>query len=166
MSISINYTQKEIQTLFLPILRDKGTIFQKSKNIFARPGILGERIITTTSDGKETENIVTDKGSFIVKNQTDAAEEYIVTKAKFEERYKWLRPAENDYAEYRPMGKIIAIKLTRKLWGALDFPTIPIYFEAPWRAPMILKKYDYMVCPLDFSEVYRIARKEFWETYK
>ena len=31
---------------------------------------------------------------------------------------------------------------------------------------MIVKKGDFLVSPLDYSEVYRIANKEFFETYK
>ena len=31
---------------------------------------------------------------------------------------------------------------------------------------MIVKKDDFLVSPLDYSEIYRIANKEFFETYK
>ena len=31
---------------------------------------------------------------------------------------------------------------------------------------IIVKENDFIVCPLDYSEVYRIAKKEFFETYK
>ena len=40
------------------------------------------------------------------------------------------------------------------------------YFIAAWGEEMVTKKDDYLACPLDHSEVYRIARKEFFETYK
>jgi len=30
---------------------------------------------------------------------------------------------------------------------------------------MVVKKGDFLVSPLDYSEVYRIAKKEFFETY-
>ena len=31
---------------------------------------------------------------------------------------------------------------------------------------MIVKKDDYLVSPMEYNEVYRIANKEFFETYK
>ena len=37
---------------------------------------------------------------------------------------------------------------------------------ANWGEKMVVRKNDYLVSPLDNSEVYRIARKEFFETYK
>lgn len=166
MSKIISYTQKEIQSLLLPILREKGVLFQKNKNIFARKGIQGEQIITKTKDGVETINKVNDSSSFIVKNQTGAEEEYIVTGKKFKERYMLLKEATNGFWEYQSKGKVMAIKLTKKLWTFLQFPPQQLYFEASWGAAMVLKKHDYMVCPPDFSEIYRIARREFWQTYK
>jgi len=166
MSETIQYTQKQIQRLLLPLLKEKGRLYQKSKNVFARSGKKGERIITLTSDGKETENVVKDKTSFVVKNQTTAAEEYIVSGAKFQERYELIRAVDNGYQEYQSKGKVMAVKLTRKLWESLEFPSNQLYFEAPWGSAELLKKHDYMVCPLDYSEVYRIGRREFWETYQ
>ena len=37
---------------------------------------------------------------------------------------------------------------------------------APWGEKMIVKVGDYLVSPLNYSEVYRIAEKEFFETYR
>ncbi|MEM1121892.1 MAG: hypothetical protein AAGJ18_15680, partial [Bacteroidota bacterium] len=149
-----------------PLLKKKGKLYQKSKNIYARPAKMGEVIQTVTSDGLETENRVTKAGSFVVQNQTKAAEQYIVEPQIFQGKYEFLEEVEGDFALYRCIGKIKVLKLTRKLWERLDFAPQQIYFEAPWGQKMVLKLYDYMVCPLDYSEVYRIARKEFWETYQ
>ena len=160
------YAQKEIQELFIPLLKSKGKVFQKAKNIYARPAKKGELIITITKDGVETQNRVTKPNSFIVQNQTRAGEEYIVTGNNFNKKYTFLRAAKNGYAEYQSTGKIVVVKLTKSLWQQLEFPPKQLHFEAPWGEPMMLKLYDYMVTPLDYSEVYRIARREFWETYK
>lgn len=166
MSEKNQYTQQEMKALFFPLLKEKGQLHQKSKNIFARKGEKGECIVTKTSDGKETENSVKDDSSFVVKNQTDAGEEYIVTQQKFQEKYTLIGEGKGNYQEYQSKGKVQAIKLTRKLWNELKLSDKQFYFEPPWKGSMVAKLYDYIVCPPDFSEIYRIARKEFWETYK
>ncbi len=40
------------------------------------------------------------------------------------------------------------------------------YFEAEWGSKMIVKEKDFLACPVGGEEVYRIARKEFFETYQ
>jgi len=40
------------------------------------------------------------------------------------------------------------------------------YFEASWGTRMVVKENDYLVCPLTYNEIYRIAEKEFFETYQ
>lgn len=159
------YTQKNIQDLILPVLRKEGIRYKKNKNIFARRAHKGEQIITITKDGKETKNEVKDNSSFVVKNQTQAQESYIVLGDNFHQRYTLLRPVNDTFDEYKSKGEVIGIKLTKKRWSAFGFPNESSYFIAPWGEPMIFKKYDYLVSPLDFTEVYRVARKEFWETY-
>lgn len=166
MQKNVKYTQKEILKLLLPLIKSKGKLYQKNKKIWARSGIKGEKIKTITSDGKETENIVIDETSFIVQNQTEAKEAYIILGKKFEQKYTYYGEATADYKVYQATGKIKAIKLTKKTWQILNFPDQQFYFEPAWGGNMVVKLYDYLVSPLDFSEVYRIARKEFWETYK
>lgn len=162
-----NYlTQKEMLELLVPILKNKGKDYKKDKKIIARRGIKGEQIVTITSDGKETENTVSDDNSFIVQNQTDAKEEYIVLGENFEKKYDYLGEDVAGNKIYLAKGKIKAIKLTEALWKALDLPAKEFYYEPAWGGNMVVKLHDYLACPLDYSEVYRIARKEFWETYK
>ncbi len=159
-------TQKEMLQLLRPILKTKGKTYQKDKKIIARRGIKGEQIVTITSDGKETVNTVVDDNSFIVQNQTDAKEEYIVLGEKFEQKYDYLGGDTASNQLYLAKGKIKAVKLTSALWATLSFPAKQFYYEPAWGGNMVVKLYDYLACPLDYSEVYRIARKEFWETYK
>ena len=40
------------------------------------------------------------------------------------------------------------------------------YIITSWNEKMIVKKDDYLVSPMEYNEVYRIANKEFFETYK
>ena len=37
---------------------------------------------------------------------------------------------------------------------------------APWGERMVVKSGDYLVAPMNYSEVYRVAEKEFFETYR
>jgi len=163
---TIQFTQEQMQSLFFPLLKEKGQLYQKTKNVFARKGIKGEKIISITSKGVETENTVREVDSFVVKNQTTAKEEYIVLSADFHQRYTFLQPSQNGFDEYQSKGKVMALKLTRKLWVNLKLPDKAFYYEPTWKEKAIAMLYDYVVCPPDYSEIYRIGRKEFWETYK
>jgi len=58
---------------------------------------------------------------------------------------------------YEPTGKVLAL--------LYQGPTIE--FETSWGASMIMHEDDFLVCPDPrYNEVYRIARKEFFETYE
>ena len=159
----IAYSQVGIQQQVLPILRHQGRSYHKQRNVFARIARRAGQIETHTSDGKETVNRVR-RGGFIGRNQTGAGETYVLTPEKFQVRYEWLRPGKGGFDEYCPIGHIIAVELNRRTLEALgvsgDFT-----FVAPWGEPMIAKPGDFLASPPDFSEVYRIARKEFFETY-
>ncbi len=159
------FSQQEIQELLLPLLEKEGKRYQKNKNIFARPAQKGEWITTITSDGVETQNQVTNEDSYVVKNQTEAQESYIVEGSTFRKKYQALQIATSHFAEYQSIGQVMAIQLNKQRWTALGFPNTSAYLIASWGAPMIFKLNDYLVCPPDFSEVYRVAAKEFLETY-
>lgn len=158
------YSQTEILALLQPVLEHEGIVYQKKKNVFARPAKPGEVVQTKTGDGLETTNTA-GGNEFIVRNQTEAGEEYIVPAHKFEERYTLLDKADADWAEYQAKGQIVAIELTPERLAALHLPA-EFEFIAPWEDPMTAKTGDFMGGPKDFSEVYRLARKEFFETYK
>lgn len=159
-------SQEDMKVLFLPLLKDKGNIFVKKKNIWARSAEAGEIIITVTNDGLETSNIA-NEGDMLVRNQTDAKEIYVMSKESFEARYiktKKIGLVEAEFQEYTPVGKIHALCIDKQLLTKLNLDN-SFYFEAPWGSNMICKENDYLACPTDFSQVYRIARKEFFETY-
>ena len=158
------HTQTEIKTMFLPLLKNNGKVFKKFKKVYARKAKGGEKIDTITSDGKETTNIA-QPGDYIVKNQTNSEEVYILTKKKFKDRYIYLRRSKQGFSEYIPIGKICALELKPNVLKKNKLKK-RFYFEAPWGAKMVAKENDYLVCPPNFNEVYRIARKEFFETYQ
>jgi hypothetical protein len=39
-------------------------------------------------------------------------------------------------------------------------------FQAPWKESIVVKPGDYLVISLEKSEIYRVAKKEFLETYE
>ena len=86
ISASVVIPQKLLLEDMKPVLQ-KAKTYEKFKEIYARKAVPGEVIKTYTSDGYETQNTAGD-GDFIVKNTTDAKEMYILTKEKFEKRYK------------------------------------------------------------------------------
>ena len=148
----------------MPLIIEEGECYEKYRSIYARQTKAGEIISTITADGLETTNEAK-KGDFIVRNQTTAKESYILKPEKFKERYVLAEEEEGAFKKYRPIGKILALEMTKKRMEQLNWKD-EIHFEAPWGSPMILKTTDYLACPLDLSEVYRIARKEFFETYR
>ncbi|MEM1319822.1 MAG: hypothetical protein AAGG75_06165 [Bacteroidota bacterium] len=157
-------TQIEIQELILPLLKEKGQLYRKFKKVFARRAVDGERIDTITDDGLETTNTA-ESGDYIVTNQTGAEESYILTPKKFEARYEWLQSDASGRHLYQPKGQVMVLEMTTEQLHTLQLDN-PFYFIAPWGSEMIVKTDDFLVSPPDYSEVYRIARKEFFETYQ
>ncbi|MEL6866817.1 MAG: hypothetical protein AAFP19_20505 [Bacteroidota bacterium] len=158
------YTQEEMKTAMIPLLRANGQVYCKYKAIKARKAKEGERIKTITSDGLETINTAK-QGDYIIQNQTSAKENYIIGESKFNSRYLPLQPAEDDFHWYQPTGKVLAIEFTPTLIEQLKVDK-EFHFVASWGTEMVLKEHDFLVCPLDGSSVYRIGRQEFFETYQ
>ncbi|MBC2857138.1 hypothetical protein H3N56_11905 [Cetobacterium sp. 2A] len=148
-------SQKELIKMYEKELK-KSSVYEKFNPIYAREAVIGEQIKTITKDGLETINTAYE-GDYIVKNQTLAKEEYIVPKEKFEKRYTFIKNLDKNWNIYKPTGEIKAIKVETKE---------TFYIMAPWNEKMIVKSGDFLVSPLDYSEVYRIANHEFFETYK
>lgn len=155
-------SQKEVLAQLLPIMKKNGSCFQKFLKIKAKPADPGSWVITQTTDGIETKNQAK-PGDWLVENQTEAKEQYLVSEKSFEEKYSFLEKR-GEWGIYAPKGKILAVEFNEKL-GAKNLPK-QLVFEAPWGEKMRLRIGDYLVCPLDKSEIYRIAQKEFLETYQ
>lgn len=146
------------------MLKEKGLLYTKFQEIRARKAVEGEKVITRTTDGKETENIA-ESGDFLVENQTSARERYLISSNKFRDRYEKQFDAEDGWAVYKPLGKVRAIELTREILNKLGLQE-EFEIEAPWGSAEVVKENDFLVTPPDFTEVYRIARVEFLETYQ
>jgi hypothetical protein len=155
--------QQVFKNLLQPVFEAKAKWYKKQTNVFARPAKIGERVATVTSDGLETENIAK-QGDYIVRNTTKAKEKYIMSASKFNTRYEWIRKSNRGFDLYASKGKIRAIELTEAMLKALKLGN-EFYFEAPWGEKMVAKQGDFIAKPMDEDEVYRIARKEFFETY-
>lgn len=157
-------TQEEIKKIMIPLLKERGQLYAKFLPIIARKAGGGEKIETVTGDGLETVNKA-EEGEYIVQNQTKAGEQYVVGAKKFESRYQFLESLEGGWSRYQSTGKVWGIELTAALAQELNFK-FPFYFIASWDSKMVVKEADFLVCPLDFGSVYRIARHEFFETYR
>lgn len=159
----IQFTQEELLVRLVPVLKTAEN-YEKYKKINARKATAGEVIETVTSDGLETKNTA-QGGEYIVRNTTEANEMYIVKGEKFEKRYKYIEDLDDEWGIYKAMGVIKAVEVDKKLIKSMGTEE-EFFFMAPWGEKMVVKKGDYLVSPLDYSEVYRIAKKEFFETYR
>ena len=157
-------TQKEMKQLVFPMLQSKGKTYLKVKKIFARKAKLNEKITTWTSDGKETSNRAK-SGDYVIKSQTEAGEEYIIPGHKFKARYTFEKRSAGGLSEYKPSGRIQALEVNQRVLKKFKVKN-RFYFMAPWGSKMIVKEKDFLACPIGGNEIYRIARKEFFETYR
>jgi hypothetical protein len=146
-----------------PLMVTMGRHYKKTRHVLARRATRGEVIQTITDDGLETTNTV-ESDAFVVQNLTQSQEQYVLETAKFEQKYRFLDAKDEVWAEYAPLGEIHALELTDAVLEALNLPD-ECQFMASWGEPMMAKKGDFLVMPVDSEEVYRIARKEFFETY-
>ena len=154
-------TQKEMIETFIPILEKEGSKYNKKTIVLAKKAREGEKVYTYTSDGKETENTAK-KDDYRIKNLTDAGEEYLISEKKLDSRYVKYKDL-GIWSLYKATGGVLAIQFDSEK-HELSSPT---EFEASWGEKMVLKDGDYLASPLpDKNEVYRIAKKEFKETYE
>ncbi len=189
-----DFSQSQMLALFRPVLDTEGVVFEKKQNVFAKKAEVRQVVTTQTDDGPETVNTA-EVGDYLVKNQTAAGEMYVVKADKFAERYERLDAdssfvktstsvktladesadekegasaealAKEGFEEYRSIGRITAVELTPERCKALNLPPV-FHFKAPWKEDMVAKVGDFIACPPDDAQVYRIARKEFFETYE
>lgn len=149
-------TQKEAFKTFYPFLLQSGKVYQKFGLVHAIKMSEGIYVETWTADGLETTNI-SNTNDMLVKNlQTEWQEIYLVPEEKFYKRYIHFYNTDVG-AIFIPKGKIVAFVHQGE----------DTEFYAPWGKLMILKTGDYIASSYpELNEVYRIAAKEFHETYK
>lgn len=159
----VEFSQEEFLGRLKPALVEGGK-YEKYREINARKVETEEEIETITGDGLETKNHAK-PGDYIVRNTTEAREMYVVKSEKFEKRYIYKENLEGEWNIYTAKGEIKGVEVDTKLLKELGVSE-EFYFMAPWGEKMVVKKGDYLVSPTDYSEVYRIAKKEFFETYR
>lgn len=149
---------------FLPLMETLGKRFKKKSLIRAKKAELGTVVITKTSDGFETKNTA-EKGDWLVENQTSAKESYLIKAETFDKKYTLLHSLGNGWGCYQPKGEIFAMKVSSQDLENLGAKEI-LEFQAPWKESIVLKPGDFLVISLEKSEIYRVAQKEFAETYE
>ena len=150
----------------MPVIKAEMQRYEKFQAIHARPAIAGEVIVSVTSDGEEETINRAAAGSFVVRNLTTAREEYLVAGNKFADRYTYSKDVDRTWKEYLPKGEVVAIEITRRLTRQLEVGE-EFSIIAPWGTEQVAREGDMLVSPLpDLDEIYRIARKEFQQTYR
>ncbi len=157
-------SQDDILAHFLPLMEAHGKRFRKKSLIRAKKASPGLVVVTVTSDGIETKNTA-EKGDWLVENQTSVKESYLIKDETFKKKYILLHSLGEGWGCYRPIGEIYAYSVSEgdlRKFGAAGI----MEFQAPWKESIVVKVGDFLVAPTDKSEIYRVARKEFGETYE
>ena len=156
--------QAFVRKPLLSLLQERGKRYRKFQQIPARPAAAGEVVVSITSSGVETRNTAC-QGDFVVRNLTEAMEAYIVSGNKFSARYTLVAEEEDGWKRYQLRGEVFALEIKVEIIGLLG-RTSPFEIEAPWGEPQRVEPNDFLVTPPDCSEIYRIARQDFLQTYK
>ena len=160
----VQIKQSVLKDELLPRIRSQGKRYRKFREVLAKRASPGDRVVSITSDGRETENVAK-PGDWHVRNTTGAGEEYLIGKDKFAERYRHIEDVEDGWARYQPVGEVFAVEVDDGVLELLG-RSGTFYIEAPWGESQKVSKADELATPPAFDEVYRIARKEFGDTYK
>ncbi|MFT4012431.1 MAG: hypothetical protein QM682_03315 [Paracoccus sp. (in: a-proteobacteria)] len=136
---------------------------RKTKPVDARPAQPGEVIVTLIrGEGIETRSKPAQPGDQVVRNRCPQTgnEEYLVSAAKFPDRYEATSQAAGGWREYRPKGQEMGYFIIPQGEG-------PYTFAAPWGEEMVARAGDAIVgSPADPSDVYRIAAASFACSYE
>lgn len=157
--------QTDLMQRVLPLINDQGDRYKKFRQIHARPSRKGEVVVSVTADGEETTNAA-EEGDMLVKNLTEAKEEYLVNETKFGTLYTAVGPVDDEWTLYDPKGEVRAVEISRDITDMLDVGG-QFYIIASWGSEQLAREGDYFVAPLPgLDEIYRIARSEFGQTYR
>lgn len=122
--------------------------FEVSQNI--------QEVVTLIDGEVETTNIAR-IGDYIITGVS--GEKYVLTLEKFVKNYEveeFYHPELKGIAKVKPQPRFAA------QWHIEE----QLVFTAPWGEEMICNQGDYLVAAQDFSEVYRIEKSVFEQTYK
>lgn len=146
---------KEYLTDGLKSGRFQSNTYQKSGEITARVGKVGEEIVTIMANGlEETKNVVAadDNGNpgWVVTNST--GEQYIVFDSVFKKKYERIAGTDDRF---------------KPIWNPITAAQIDenICFNAPWGETQNLIAGGYLVFDKGFDDVYGIQEDEFNKTY-
>ncbi len=147
---------KEYLTEGLKSGKFQSKTYQKSGEITARVGKIGEEIVTIMANGlEETKNIITadENGNpgWVFTNST--GEQYIVTDSVFKKKYERIAGTEDKF---------------RPVWNPITATQIideNICFTASWGEIQNLVAGGYLVFNKNFDDVYGIQEDEFNKTY-
>lgn len=159
-------TQEEI----IAVLKDliiKAPVYKKFKEVYARRSVEGEKVETYIGGIKETQNVAK-SGDYVVKNMTDSEEEYILPSDKFQGRYEYKSRFDDTWDIYMATGKCRALLFDNEIKELIGKEK-EFKFIAAWGEEMICQEGDWLACPSaegEVKEIYRIAGKEFQDTYK
>lgn len=148
---------------FLPLLDKGGKRYKKKSLVRAKKAQPGQVVVTKTSDGNETKNTA-ESGDWLVENQTSSNEWYLVKAETFQKKYSLVHSLEKGWGSYQPKGEIFGLHIIKSHLDELGATDV-LEFQAPWKDTMIVKVGDMLVVPPEKDEIYRIAKKEFGETY-
>ncbi len=130
--------------------------YQKSGEITARIGIIGEEILTVMANGlQETKNtVIADENGrpgWVVTNPT--GEQYIVSYSVFQKKYERISGTKD---KFKPIwNPITAVQVDEN-----------VCFTAPWGEKQNLTAGGYLVFNECFDDVYGVQKEEFIKTYK
>lgn len=157
--------QSVLMQRILPLIEDKGERYRKCRQVHARPAKPGETVVTVTSAGRETRSRA-GENAWVVKNLTGARECYVVSQENFLRRYFFAGEVDGRWKRYQAMGEVLALAISPALCALLGVGK-RFSIMAPWGSEEVAEQGDMLVTPLpERGEVYRVARREFRETYR
>lgn len=165
--LDISIEQSELRDALAALLDELGQDYEKFQQVKARNAEAGEKVVSVVDAGRETVNYAKD-GDFVVENQTGAKELYIVSGMKFRERYEHAETLDDTWSLYKPVGRARGIQVNQRILKAFK-QNDSFYIMAPWDEAQRVDEGDMLVTTLPLTtpvEIYRIAQKEFSETYQ
>ncbi|NIF04788.1 hypothetical protein F3J23_04975 [Chryseobacterium sp. Tr-659] len=168
--------QEELMVKYSDLILKYGKKYYKIKGVYAKAAETSQEVKSVIGGKTETVNYA-GKGDYIIKNDTGHKEKYILSKEKFDTRYK-LHSNDMDsegYLYYNPVKiPVHAIQLTAeniKKHNLSEFYNIfdtdkTSHIEAQWSQSMLVTENDYLVLAFDESGIYRIEKDVFKETYQ
>lgn len=163
----VSIDQKHLVNSLSAVLLETGLDYKKFQTVKARVTKEGEKIVSTVGSGRETVNTA-GAGDYVVENQTGAKEQYIVSGEKFRQRYSEDKELDDEWRIYKPLGRVKGIEVDRSILNILQQEG-SFYIRASWGEAQRVDEGDMLATTLpltDEFEIYRIARREFSETYK